>query len=117
MEEQRASWSKVTVMRRSSGLGQDADSEGEEGKFYVWSEDEIRDILEPEELQALNLVYNVSNEGNYRDEATRKKTGKNILHMKKTLVEYASQLNVAARRRSRSSEAAFSFVYPSTKVR
>jgi uncharacterized protein YyaL (SSP411 family) len=58
---------------------EDADSEGEEGKFYVWTEDEIRDVLAPEELNAFNTVYNVSKEGNYKDEATRSKTGKNIV--------------------------------------
>jgi uncharacterized protein YyaL (SSP411 family) len=73
---------------------EDADSEGEEGKFYVWTEDEIRDLLAPEELNAFNTVYNVSEEGNYQDEATRRKTGKNILHMKKTLAEYASELGI-----------------------
>ena len=74
---------------------EDADSEGEEGKFYVWTEDEIRDVLAPEELDAFNTVYNVSEEGNYQDEATRRKTGKNILHMKRTMAEYASELEVA----------------------
>ncbi len=73
---------------------EDADSEGEEGKFYVWTEDEIRDVLAPEELNAFNTVYNVSKEGNYKDEATRSKTGKNILHMKRTASEYASELGV-----------------------
>ncbi len=73
---------------------EDADCEGEEGKFYVWTEDEIRDVLAPEELNAFNTVYNVSKEGNYKDEATKSKTGKNILHMKRTASEYASELGV-----------------------
>ena len=74
---------------------EDADSEGEEGKFYVWTEEEIREVLAPEELEAFNTVYNVSEEGNYQDEATRRKTGKNILHMKRTMAEYALELLVA----------------------
>ena len=44
---------------------EDVDSEGEEGKFYVWTEDEIRAVLTPKELDAFNTVYNVSAEGNY----------------------------------------------------
>jgi uncharacterized protein YyaL (SSP411 family) len=74
---------------------EDADSEGEEGKFYVWTKDEIKEILTPGELDVYNTVYNVSEEGNYKDEATRMKTGKNILHMKKPLTEYASEIGLA----------------------
>jgi hypothetical protein len=73
---------------------EDADSEGEEGKFYVWTEDEIRGILAMGELDAFKAVYSVSEEGNYRDEATRLKTGKNILHMKKPIAEYASKRGI-----------------------
>ena len=74
---------------------EDADSEGEEGKFYVWTEEEIRAILAPEELDAFKTVYNVSEAGNYQDEATRRRTGKNILHMKRTMAEHASKLGIA----------------------
>ncbi|HIQ31089.1 MAG TPA: thioredoxin domain-containing protein [Aquifex aeolicus] len=42
---------------------QDADSEGEEGKFYVWSLEELRDILTKEELEVFTSVYSVSEEG------------------------------------------------------
>ena len=35
----------------------DADSEGEEGKYYVWSVDEIRSLLEPEELAAATALF------------------------------------------------------------
>jgi uncharacterized protein YyaL (SSP411 family) len=73
---------------------EDADSEGEEGKFYVWKDEEINDILELEEFETFRLVYNVNKEGNYRDEVTRKNTGKNILHTNKRLIEYASQLSM-----------------------
>jgi uncharacterized protein YyaL (SSP411 family) len=74
---------------------EDADSEGEEGKFYVWTKDEIGAILAKEELDVFNTVYNVIEEGNYHDEATKRRTGKNILHMKRTVAEYASELNIA----------------------
>jgi uncharacterized protein YyaL (SSP411 family) len=73
---------------------EDADSEGEEGKFYLWTKDEISEILAPEELDAFNKVYNVSEEGNYQDEATKRKTGKNILHMKRPMAEYASESGI-----------------------
>ena len=73
---------------------EDADSEGEEGKFYIWTKDEIMGILSPEELDIFNTVYNISKGGNYMDEKTRKKTGNNILHMKKTVSVHASELSI-----------------------
>src|SRR6185503_13367459 len=44
---------------------QDADSEGEEGKFYVWSEKEIRDVLGPELGDFACEVWGVTEEGNF----------------------------------------------------
>ncbi len=72
---------------------EDADSEGEEGKFYVWSYDELKDIL-GEDFDIIRKVFNVTEEGNYREEATGKLTGKNILYMKKTLDELSKDLKI-----------------------
>ena len=71
---------------------EDADSEGEEGKFYLWTEEEIRQILSKEEAETIIKFYGFQKEGNFEDEATRKKTGKNILYLKKSLREIASDL-------------------------
>jgi uncharacterized protein YyaL (SSP411 family) len=73
---------------------EDADSEGEEGKFYVWTENEIKNILAPDEVELFIKVNSISKDGNYRDEATRNMTENNILHMKKTYAEYASELGI-----------------------
>lgn len=62
---------------------EDADSEGEEGRFYIWSDEELASTLSSEEYDAVQEVFNVDPEGNFRDEATREVTGQNILHMKK----------------------------------
>ncbi len=43
----------------------DADSEGEEGKFYVWSKDEIEDVLGPDDAALFARVYDVTGEGNW----------------------------------------------------
>ena len=51
----------------------DADSEGEEGKFYVWSTSEITDVLgDGADTVLFKTIYNVSPEGNWE--------GKNILN-------------------------------------
>ena len=60
---------------------EDADSEGEEGKFYVWSKAEIEEILGVDKTENFSKLYNVSIDGNFLDEATKTKTGKNILHL------------------------------------
>ncbi|MFH1180449.1 MAG: thioredoxin domain-containing protein [Candidatus Bathyarchaeota archaeon] len=62
---------------------EDADSEGEEGKFYVWDVEELEKILTEEEFEQVIKHYKVRPEGNYLEEATQQKTGKNILHRKK----------------------------------
>jgi uncharacterized protein YyaL (SSP411 family) len=49
---------------------QDADSEGEEGKFFVWRPDEIREVLE-DEADTFMAAYGVTRDGNFE--------GKNIL--------------------------------------
>ncbi len=61
--------------------GEDADSEGEEGRHYVWSAGEIEEVLGEEVAREFLEVYGVTGEGNFLDEATKKKTGANILHL------------------------------------
>jgi uncharacterized protein YyaL (SSP411 family) len=51
---------------------QDADSEGEEGKYYLWSSDEVKQLLEPELAQVFQDYYRVTPEGNFE--------GRNILN-------------------------------------
>ena len=70
---------------------EDADSEGEEGKFYVWNVDEIRELLSPAEAELFLEVYNFSSEGNYRDEASGRRTGKNIPHRVRSIQELAKE--------------------------
>jgi len=60
--------------------GEDADSEGVEGKYYVWSIDEVRSVLDPAVARLVIAAFNLTETGNYIDEATRDRTGKNIPH-------------------------------------
>ena len=73
---------------------EDADSEGEEGKFYLWTKDEAERILSKEEEELASTVFNMTEEGNYTAEATGKETGGNILYLKKPLAEIASDLAI-----------------------
>lgn len=44
---------------------QDADSEGEEGKFFVWTPDEINQVLNNRDAQVFSFFYDVSEQGNF----------------------------------------------------
>lgn len=66
---------------------QDADSEGVEGKFFVWSEAEILSILGPDDCRTFCLCYDVSSHGNWEET--------NILNRRKTPAEAAQLLNLA----------------------
>jgi uncharacterized protein YyaL (SSP411 family) len=70
-------------MRSSEGAfysAEDADSEGVEGKFYVWTASEIEEILGKEHAEIFMKIFNVKNEGNFAEEHSNNLTGKNILH-------------------------------------
>jgi uncharacterized protein YyaL (SSP411 family) len=73
---------------------EDADSEGVEGKFYVWTEEELREVLDKEEADILVRVFNVQKGGNFREEATSKPTGTNILYLGMTVPEIAAELKI-----------------------
>ena len=68
---------------------EDADSEGEEGKFYLWTEDELIAVLGDEDGKTFINIFGCESLGNYLDEATRQRTGKNIPHLKKSIPEYS----------------------------
>ncbi|MFT5513948.1 MAG: hypothetical protein ACI80V_000049 [Rhodothermales bacterium] len=59
---------------------EDADSEGEEGRFYVWTEAELSERLTAADSAAAAKWFGVTEAGNFEDEATREKTGANVLH-------------------------------------
>ena len=67
---------------------EDADSEGEEGKFYTWTFEELKEVLSEEEFELAKKVFSLEEEGNYLEEATRERTGRNILYMKEVPDKY-----------------------------
>ena len=67
---------------------QDADSEGHEGKFFVWDIKEIRETLGEEQANLFTSYYNITEAGNFE--------GKNIPNVTRPLEELATQRNVPA---------------------
>jgi uncharacterized protein YyaL (SSP411 family) len=62
---------------------QDADSEGEEGKFFVWTRDEIEAILGESDGQVFCRYFDVSGRGNFE--------GKNILNVPVSMPKFAAR--------------------------
>ena len=60
---------------------EDADSEGAEGKFYLWTEREIMDSLPPEDAELAVRAFSVDPGGNFEEEATGQRNGLNVLHL------------------------------------
>jgi uncharacterized protein YyaL (SSP411 family) len=69
---------------------QDADSEGEEGKFFLWTTEEITALLGEEDGRLLCAYYGVSPQGNFE--------GRNILHVPQEEDVVAHRMGVAPER-------------------
>jgi uncharacterized protein YyaL (SSP411 family) len=66
---------------------QDADSEGEEGKFFAWDYDEILDLLGDEDGRRFAAAFAATETGNFE--------GKNVLWLPRPLATVAKELGVA----------------------
>jgi uncharacterized protein YyaL (SSP411 family) len=67
---------------------QDADSEGEEGKFFVWSRQEILDVLGERDGSLFCDFFDVTERGNFE--------GENILHITSSIAEAAARNKISA---------------------
>jgi uncharacterized protein YyaL (SSP411 family) len=85
----------MTVPEGGFYSAEDADSEGKEGKFYLWTQEEVQQALGNEEADFVATVFNIEKDGNFLEQATRRKSGVNILHLRKALGELASDLNLS----------------------
>jgi hypothetical protein len=74
---------------------EDADSEGREGKFYLWHPEEIEAVLGTEDARLYMQVYEIRQGGNFHDEASGKRTGENIPHLRRDLESWAAELDLA----------------------
>ncbi|PYS99639.1 MAG: thioredoxin domain-containing protein [Acidobacteria bacterium] len=79
---------KREMLDASGGFysSQDADSEGEEGKFFVWTPAEVVSVIGDTDARVFNFFYDVSAEGNFE--------GQNILHVSYTAEAAAKALKI-----------------------
>ena len=66
-----------------------ADSEGEEGKYYVWTSEEIDNALGASEAKIFKDYYNVEPYGNWE-------AGKNILYRNSYLIEFSKENQISS---------------------
>ncbi len=57
-----------------------------EGVFFLWSPDEIREVLTDKQAELVNAYYNVTNSGNHE--------GKNVLHTPRSRDAVAEELGL-----------------------
>ncbi|MCY7353298.1 MAG: thioredoxin domain-containing protein [Cytophagaceae bacterium] len=79
---QTVTWLRREMVSEEGGFysALDADSEGEEGKFYTWTKAEL-DALLGSRSDAFCQTFGVTEGGNFREEATGHTTGQNILFL------------------------------------
>lgn len=87
--EATAEWA-IREMQASEGgffSALDADSEGEEGKYYVWDRKEVKAVLDPEEYAVAEAHFGLDHTPNFE--------GYWHLHVEQPLPEVASRLGIA----------------------
>lgn len=67
---------------------EDADSEGEEGKFYVWTPSEIVSVLGAEDGKLFCDYFDASNDGNFEHK-------RSILHVRTVTTEFAERYSIS----------------------
>jgi uncharacterized protein YyaL (SSP411 family) len=72
---------------------EDADSEGEEGKFYVWSMDELQAVLGPGDAAFFAEVFQCKPDGNFAHETGGHNLTDNIPHLRQTVPDLSESLD------------------------
>jgi uncharacterized protein YyaL (SSP411 family) len=73
----------------------DAESEGIEGKFYVWTSTEIAEVLGDADAELFAEIYGIEEEGNYAEEATGRASGENIPFLERRPPDLAADRGMA----------------------
>jgi uncharacterized protein YyaL (SSP411 family) len=74
---------------------EDADSEGVEGKFYLWTPREINNLLGKKEAAVFNRIFNVKEGGNFEEAGPGHNADQNILHLQKPLSDHAKDMGIS----------------------
>jgi len=69
----------------------DADSEGREGTYYVWTTGEIRGVLDPDLADLFLQAYHFKKDGNFAEESTGEATGANIPYLSQPVESLAEK--------------------------
>ncbi|HMO15061.1 MAG TPA: thioredoxin domain-containing protein [Pirellulaceae bacterium] len=99
------------MLDQSGGFhsAEDADSEGEEGRFYVWSKAEIVNALGDGDADLFCSFYGVTDSGNFE--------GRNILHVSSSVEEFASRNQISVEELCKRLEAARQVLFKIRKQR
>lgn len=73
---------------------EDADSEGEEGLFYLWSSSDFQDAVGIEDARLFGEIFNFREEGNFQEESSRQTSGLNLIYFQQPLNELADQVDL-----------------------
>jgi uncharacterized protein YyaL (SSP411 family) len=74
---------------------EDADSEGVEGKFYLWTPAEINTLLGAKEAGLFVNVFNIKAGGNFEEAGPGTNIDQNILHLRKPLSDVAGDMGIS----------------------
>ncbi len=96
---------------------QDADSEGEEGLFYLWTVEEVHALLDEEAGAIYCAHFNLTASGNYLDESSRQKTGKNIPHLTCSLEQTAKECGLTVEQLASSLEQSRDLLFTKRRLR
>jgi uncharacterized protein len=79
---------------------EDADSEGQEGKFYCWTREELSKLLSPEEFNVAAKYFGITADGNFIDHShPRPLQGLNVLSIVNPVGQADEKLLAAARKK------------------
>jgi uncharacterized protein YyaL (SSP411 family) len=89
-------WIRREMSRPGGGYASslDADTDGHEGLTYTWTPEELRAALGADAPFAAS-VFGVQEGGNFRDEASGRPSGRNVLHLPEPLAEVARRHGLA----------------------
>jgi uncharacterized protein YyaL (SSP411 family) len=76
---------------------QDADTEGQEGAYYLWTRKEVEELLPERTFKLASDAWHLTTAGNFIDPVTGERTGKNIIHLARKPDELARQHTMTLR--------------------